>query len=188
MAANRPEFRSALARICKRCTFFDALPLAGGQENATDFYARQVGAPQGLTPRIRTDRTERRMSAIIHPFSGSSKKNWPLSRFQTLSNALPLEVEWLAGPEEELRDANRFDDLLEAAAWIRGARLYIGNDAGMTHLAAATGVQTLALFGPTDPAVWAPRGENVTVLRNEPIADLPVPVVLETANRLLGLS
>ena len=44
------------------------------------------------------------------------------------------------------------------------ARLYIGNDSGMTHLAARA-CPTIALFGPTDPAVWAPLGQNVRVVR-----------------------
>ncbi len=41
---------------------------------------------------------------------------------------------------------------------------YIGNDSGITHLAAALGTPTLALFGPTDPAQWAPRGPHVRIL------------------------
>jgi ADP-heptose:LPS heptosyltransferase len=45
-----------------------------------------------------------------------------------------------------------------------GARLYVGNDSGITHLAAAVGVPVLAMFGPaSDPSTWAPRGENVRV-------------------------
>jgi len=59
----------------------------------------------------------------------------------------------------------RIDDLYELAQWLAGARLYIGNDSGVTHLAAAVGIPVLALFGPTDPAVWAPRGANVRVAR-----------------------
>jgi ADP-heptose:LPS heptosyltransferase len=44
--------------------------------------------------------------------------------------------------------------------------LYIGNDSGITHLAAAVGTPVLALFGPaSDPAVWVPRGEHVRVGR-----------------------
>ncbi len=66
-----------------------------------------------------------------------------------------------------------------------GARLYIGNDSGITHLAAAIGIPTLALFGPTSPATWAPRGPNVTVLHAQPITALSVQCVLEAANRLL---
>jgi ADP-heptose:LPS heptosyltransferase len=101
---------------------------------------------------------------------------------------LEFEVESIAGPEEELRGARRFDNLLELATWIRSARLYVGNDSGITHLAAATGVPTLALFGPTAPGVWAPRGENVTVLAHDPISELPVSRVVGAANRLLGSS
>jgi len=47
------------------------------------------------------------------------------------------------------------------------ARLYIGNDSGITHLAAAAGCPTLAIFGPTNPAVWAPRGANVRVIQGK---------------------
>jgi ADP-heptose:LPS heptosyltransferase len=127
-----------------------------------------------------------RDSVAVHPFSGSARKNWPLPNFRALEHGLPLRVEWLVGPEEQLDGANRFEDLLELATWIGGARLYIGNDSGITHLAAATGVPTLALFGPTAPEVWGPRSHNVTVLRHNPLAELPVPRVLEVANRLLG--
>ncbi len=50
-----------------------------------------------------------------------------------------------------------------AQSWLARASLYIGNDSGITHLAAAVGTPVLAMFGPTDPAVWAPRGPNVRV-------------------------
>jgi ADP-heptose:LPS heptosyltransferase len=43
--------------------------------------------------------------------------------------------------------------------------MYIGNDSGITHLAAAVGTPVLALFGPTNPEVWAPRGPHVRVGR-----------------------
>jgi ADP-heptose:LPS heptosyltransferase len=42
--------------------------------------------------------------------------------------------------------------------------VYIGNDSGISHLAAAAGAPVVALFGPTDPAVWAPRGPRVRIL------------------------
>jgi len=183
---KRPEFRSALTALCRRCLFLPALPGADATEPATDFFARQVGAPLGLTPRIHTEGLKPRETVAVHPFSGSARKNWPLPNFHGLEDRLSIDVEWLAGPEEELDGANRFDNLLELATWIRGARLYIGNDSGITHLAAATGAATLTLFGPTAPEVWAPRGDNVTVLKHNPLAELPVARVLEVANRLLG--
>jgi heptosyltransferase III len=183
---NRPEFRTALTALCRDCIFLPALPSPGLGCHATDFYARQVGAPLGLTPRIRTGGVKRRESVVVHPFSGSARKNWPLANFRALERELSPNVEWIAGPEEELDGAHRFDNLLALATWVRGARLYIGNDSGTTHLAAATGVPTLALFGPTPPEVWAPRGDNVTVLRHDPLAQLPVARVLDAASRLLG--
>jgi ADP-heptose:LPS heptosyltransferase len=55
--------------------------------------------------------------------------------------------------------------LKQVAAVLARCRLYVGGDSGLTHLAAAVGAPAvLALFGPTDPAIWAPPGEHVTVL------------------------
>ena len=77
-----------------------------------------------------------------------------------------MPVRWCAGPDDPpLAGAVRIDDLYELACWLASARLYIGNDSGITHLAAAVGTPVLALFGPTDPAIWAPRGPHVRVLR-----------------------
>ena len=59
---------------------------------------------------------------------------------------------------------DRFDDLYKLACWLAGAKVYIGNDSGPTHLAAAVGTPVIALFGPTDPAIWAPRGDNVHIV------------------------
>ena len=77
-----------------------------------------------------------------------------------------MPVYWCAGAEDPpLPEAIRIDDLYELACWLARARLYVGNDSGITHLAAAVGTPVLALFGPSDPAVWAPRGANVRVAR-----------------------
>ncbi|HMF75269.1 MAG TPA: glycosyltransferase family 9 protein [Bryobacteraceae bacterium] len=188
---KRPEFRAALEDINPRCVFHAALP--DGRVHAVDFFARQVGAPDGLCPRLRFSPVSvRREAVVIHPFSGGRAKNWPLDRFRGLADGLaeqmPCAVEWIAGPEEQLEGALRFESLRDLAEHVSGARLYIGNDSGITHLAAASGVSTLALFGPTEPEIWAPRGENVTVLREEPLENLPVRVVLSAASRLLGSS
>jgi ADP-heptose:LPS heptosyltransferase len=51
------------------------------------------------------------------------------------------------------------------AAILSQCHLFIGNDSGITHLAAALGVPTIALFGPTDPYVWGPRGKKVFIAR-----------------------
>ena len=182
---NRPEFRAGLETFKVPCRFYGALPPVDYGGHAADFFAQQVGAGLGLLPRIAVRDAVWRDSVVIHPFSGSRRKNWPLSSYLELASYLPYPVEWTAGPEEELSQAIRFSSLLDLARWIRGARLYIGNDSGITHLAAATGVPTLALFGPTDPVVWSPRGENVTVLKHDPIAQLEMKTVLHVANQFL---
>ena len=173
--ANRPEFREEVARLGLPFTFFPALPPEGAGIHATDFYLAQARtlAPcqsDGI-PRIACDSSpeaRREEFAAIHPFSGSARKNWPLENFRELARQLEAEmpVRWCAGPEDPpLEGAVRIDDLYELARWLAGARIYVGNDSGITHLAAAVGTPVLALFGPTDPEVWAPRGANVTVGR-----------------------
>ena len=56
-------------------------------------------------------------------------------------------------------------DLLTAYACLSRARLYIGNDSGLMHLAAAAGTPTLALFGPSDERLYGPWGAHVRALR-----------------------
>jgi heptosyltransferase-2 len=99
-------------------------------------------------------------------------------------------VRWCAGPEEDLAGAVRIDDLYHLACWLRQARLYVGNDSGISHLAAAVGIPTVAIFGPTDPAVWAPRGAHVAVVR-APDGDLhalPVSQVAAVVDKMLKLT
>ena len=91
-----------------------------------------------------------------------------------------MHVRWCAGPEEQLENAVRIDNLYELARWLQTARLYIGNDSGITHLAAAVGIPVVAIFGPTDPAVWGPRGDRVRTLHGK-LDEITVDQVLAPA-------
>jgi ADP-heptose:LPS heptosyltransferase len=116
--------------------------------------------------------------AVVHPGSGSPHKNWPPARFAAVAKALRsqgLDVVALGGPADEAALAAfaiaapdvviRADLNLRAAAELAaGAMLYVGNDAGMSHVAAAAGAPTIAIFGPTRAARWAPRGRRVRLL------------------------
>jgi len=167
---NHDEFRDAVREL--PFTFHTPLP-KDGTLHACDFYATQTGAPMDLTPRIPVGDVVRRDAIVIHPFSGSPRKNWPLSRFRELAAALPYPVEWTAGPEESLDEATRFDNLFSLAQWLAGARGYIGNDSGVSHLAAAVGVPVVALFRDTNSAVWSPRPSHVRLVNDETaISDL----------------
>ncbi|MEI6972371.1 MAG: glycosyltransferase family 9 protein, partial [bacterium] len=117
---------------------------------------------------------------VIHPGSGSARKNWPAAWFVALARRLRDECgiqsvftfgEADSGVKAELVDALREfaavsgRDLLALAALVAACRCYIGNDSGITHLAAALDVPTVAMFGPTDPAIWGPRGSRVAIMR-----------------------
>jgi heptosyltransferase-3 len=170
--ANRPEFVQLVEGLRLPFQFFPALPREGPGRHATDFYLDQVRTIVHCTvdpvPRIACDSAVREDFAVIHPFSGSPRKSWPLEKFRALAARLErvMPVRWCAGREDPpLEGAVHIDDLYDLACWLAKARLYIGNDSGVTHLAAAAGTPVLALFGPSDPAVWAPRGDHVRVAR-----------------------
>jgi heptosyltransferase-3 len=181
--ANRAEFRGQVAALGLPFQFLNALPEPGAKIHAADFFLRQAGGEGRAVPRIDFERSERGEYAVIHPFSGSARKNWPLERFRELADRLAMPVRWCAGPEETLEDAVRFDNLYELAGWLGSAQVYIGNDSGITHLAAAVGTPVVAIFGPTDPIVWAPRGERVSVIQSVSLDAVSVAEVLAAASR-----
>jgi heptosyltransferase III len=171
----RPEFRQAVLDLGLQFEFLPALPEMGPPLHASDFYMQQAAAIAGRTaeaiPRLDCPPGDEDFIAI-HPFSGSPRKNWPLVMYRQLAELLHrhLPVKWILEPGAPRIEAGDTEppteDLYRLACRLACARLYIGNDSGITHLAAAAGTRVLALFGPTDAARWAPRGENVEVLRS----------------------
>src|ERR1017187_111034 len=153
--ANRPEFRKTVAALGLPFTFLEALPPEGVGLHATDFYLEQVRGiaechSDGI-PRIECH-GGRGDYAVIHPFSRGAGKNWDLESFRALGAKWqrPLPVKGCAGGgRPPLAGAVRMDNLYELGCWLAKARMYIGNDSGITHLAAAVGTPVLALFGPT---------------------------------------
>ena len=188
--ANRPQFREAVAVLSLPFRFFTALPPLGCKIHAADYYLDQARslapcAHDGI-PRIACPPADGGF-AVIHPFAASPKKRWPLACFRELARRLErhMPVAWCAGPEDELPGARRFEDLYELACWLTAARIYIGNDSGPTHLAAAVGSPVVALFGPSDPAVWAPRGPRVSIASAPAIGAVTVEQVAGLARQLL---
>jgi heptosyltransferase III len=173
--AAREEFGAALRSVGVPFRLLRAIPPEGSGCHAVDFYLRQAGfdaaAAQRIAPRLSVPRragTHGDGYIAIQPFSGSLKKNWALGSFQAaaarLTKMTGLPCQWCAGPEEELSGARRFEGLDVVAGWLSGAALYLGNDSGISHLAAACGVPSVVIFRASDAAVWAPRGPLVTVL------------------------
>ena len=163
--ANRPEFRQLVSHLPFQ--FLPALP--SGPGHAVEFYlnqARSLGArPASRFPTIRCPETPRSF-AVLHPFASSPAKRAPMEVFRRISSRLAgtMPVHWLAGPEEELAGAVRIENLYELACRLRQARIFVGNDSGISHLAAAVGTPVLALFRASDPRLWAPRGPAVDIV------------------------
>ena len=165
--SNRQEFREATALL--PIEFHKALPPPDSTLHAADFFATQLQAPIPATPHIKLDNQTKRNFIAIHPFSGSPRKNWPLDQFDALAQALSQPVEWCATAEQGLgprAPALIANDLSQVARWLASARIYIGNDSGITHLAAAVGTPVIALFQASDPRLWAPRGTSITLLES----------------------
>jgi len=135
--------------------------------------------------------TSKSRIALCHPGSGGLAKCCPLEAlegFVAAKQAQGWSAAWMIGPDELERFGQEYARRLErtapvlyeesvetAADLICGADAFIGNDAGMTHVAAFCSIPTIALFGPTDRAVWRPLGQRCSVLRfpepTEPIAE-----------------
>lgn len=119
----------------------------------------------------------------IHPGSGGRWKCWPAERFARAADLLKVaghQVVLIQGPADQevvgrvlaLVMGERPPvvsnlPLQELGAFLSLCTAYLGNDSGVTHLAAAAGAPTVALFGPTDPALWGPRGRDVTIVRGD---------------------
>ncbi len=133
---------------------------------------------------------------LIFPGSGSPAKNWRFENFVALANRLSrkLPVLFIAGPaeaefERRLRTIG-FPVLSElelptVAAIAARACLFVGNDSGVSHLAAAAGAPGLVIFGPTDPARWRPLGD-VQVISRMPLDALEPDEVAAAIESLSG--
>lgn len=118
---------------------------------------------------------------LIHPGARWWFKAWPAERFAALADGIEEElgaqVLIAGGPgdvaaAESIRRQMRHPavslagetSVLQLAAVLKRCRLFVGNDNGPMHIAAAVGTPVVALFGPTDPAEWGPWGEGHIVL------------------------
>jgi heptosyltransferase III len=137
---------------------------------------------------------------VLHPGSGGKHKCWPLERYfalaEQLAEASGAFILFLSGTVEALPVRERIEgfvqartcmahvadaDLTVVAGLLARGGLFVGNDSGISHLAAAIGAPVIALFGPTDPALWAPQGPNVQVIAATTLNAISVADVLEAA-------
>lgn len=160
-------------------------PVPARREPIVRHHLQAVGAAPEDDPaptlRLPTGPRSRRIG--IAPGSGSPRKNWPLDRFAAVADALRPDatVMWLLGPAEDaLRPPAAGGDLTvrgrpitRTAQAISSCAALLGNDSGLSHLAAALSVPVVALFAVTDAAVWAPAAGAAPVLVVTPSSIVP---------------
>ena len=117
---------------------------------------------------------------VIHPGAGKQENIWPVERFAQVARVLASQADARIvvseGPRDAVVAARLLADCPGAARWranlgatlglLRQAALFLGNDTGMAHVAAAVGTPTVAVFGPTDPGRWSPAGRWVRCVRS----------------------
>lgn len=144
-------------------------------------------------------------SIAIHPGSGGARKCWPVSHFASVieclweahhpvlllagpadaESVLALQQHLAPPPEPALLKLLVDAPLLEVARALRECRGYLGNDSGVTHLAAMLGVPTVALFGPSDPTIWRPIGSRVHIIKAVRLEELTPDVVMSAARSVI---
>jgi ADP-heptose:LPS heptosyltransferase len=193
MGSSQPVFRGELGAVAPgRVQLFGFRATAPAVHQA-DYYLSCLGlSPAARAPLIplrcealdwfaqfsKRHGLEKKALLVMAPGSGAREKNWPAAYFTAIGRWWRERsggaVVLLLGPVE--RERGGFEsmptdfvvaqdvNLAEAAALLSGSNLFVGNDSGITHLAAAVGAPGVVIFGPSDPRQWAPRGPQVSVL------------------------
>jgi ADP-heptose:LPS heptosyltransferase len=174
---------------------FRSFPFFTGQEecHAVSYYLRCVNEGALCCPSLRLPKNvvqwqelfwrQRWESSsqvlILHPGSGGRRKRWEPEGFRKVAEwwrqrKRDRHVLILLGPAEEnetkewraVGETVTSLPLVQIAALLSRAELYLGNDSGVSHVAGAVGARGLVLFGPTQPHKWRPLGGNLSVMRN----------------------
>jgi ADP-heptose:LPS heptosyltransferase len=151
-----------------------------------------VPAPEGRSPHAPAG-----AYAVFHPLAATPEKTWPAQGFveaaEFVSKNMGLEPVFIGGPGEDLSMFSRWRlvsgaALSEVARLMRDASLFLGNDSGPAHLAAAFGLPLVVLFGPSDSEIWSPWRTVGKVIKAEgPIAGIPAADVIRGLERVYSV-
>ena len=166
-------------------------PLPAAHEEAKEFVDKNF--PDRAGPLV-----------VVHPGAGKKENVWPVDRFAEVARQLATQESARLLACEGPRDAAAVAEFLAlcpgAVRWrasltatlglLSRTDLFLGNDTGMAHVAAACGAPTLAVFGPTDPKRWSPAGPSVHCIRSPTgrVADARIEDVLSVAIAMLRSS
>lgn len=132
--------------------------------------------------------------AVIHPVAATPEKTWPAANFLRLADHLRthhhLEPIFIAATGQDLAPFTQYRTipgapLPQIKTLISGATLFLGNDSGPAHIAAAFGVPPVVIFGPSDPVIWGPWQTSGEVLKaNGPISTVDPAQVITAVARI----
>ncbi len=156
-----------------------------------------LGVPQSEIPRaslFANPQPRKNAYAVLHPKASAADKTWDAANFLAVAAALQqlgLEPVFIAGPGEDLGEFGQYATIAGATlgqvkSLLASASLFIGNDSGPAHMAAAFGLPVVALFGSSNPDIWRPwRTESVVLTGPRGINSIGVPEVSGAIQRLL---
>ncbi len=137
-----------------------------------------LGVPRGEIPRARLAAGPAPVDgpyAVVHPAASAPEKTWPAARFLDLARRLRrdwnLEPVFIGAASDDLSPFHEFrwfvgEPLERVISLIAGAALFVGNDSGPAHIAAAFGVPLAVLFGPSNPEIWGPWKARAAVFHS----------------------
>jgi ADP-heptose:LPS heptosyltransferase len=157
-----------------------------------------LGAPRVEIPRAKLHaeppKTPVRPYAVIHPLAAAAEKTWPAERFaevaRYLQHCLQLAPVIIGGCGEDLSAFRSWRTiagapLSDVKSLLAGASLFVGNDSGPAHMAAAFGIPVVVIFGTSDPVVWAPwRTQGEVLTGRDGIASVSAEEVTDACERL----
>jgi len=130
--------------------------------------------------------------AVLHPFASAPDKQWPSERFCEVARYLDLwniKPVFLAAPKDDVTPFKAHQivqgTLGDAKALLARASVFVGNDSGPAHMAAAFGVASVVLFGPSNHAIWGPwQTESEIVVAPDGMREVTVSRVIAALERL----
>ncbi|MGA2327251.1 MAG: glycosyltransferase family 9 protein [Bryobacteraceae bacterium] len=159
-----------------------------------------LGAGEGEVPRAKLFVTQAEAPApqapyaVLHPVASTASKTWPVEGFLEVAARLQdnwhLEPVFIAGAGEDLSPFGAYRTVVgpplgQLKSLVAGAAMFIGNDSGPAHVAAAFQVPSLVIFGASDPDVWAPwRTACEVLIARGDIRGIAVSEVLGALERL----
>lgn len=154
-----------------------------------------LGVPRAEIPRAKLVAAPHQGGnyAVLHAFASAPEKAWAAAGFLAVARQLKdagLKPIFLAGPADDVSPFSEFEvhrnaPLAEVKSILSGAQLFIGNDSGPAHIAAAFGIPVVVLFGPSNPVTWAPwRTEAQVLTSSEGMAGISVAQVTAAAESL----